>query len=143
MAMSKRRARTKQTSMWVFTAGLPRSAAHPFYARLNQILHQHDFDGDVEGLCPRFYADVGRPGVPPGRYFRLLLIGYFEGLDAERAIACRAADSFGLREFLGLVLRKKQGSNDDWTHPHDPDARITKMKDRRAHLPTKRAARVA
>jgi len=51
---------------------LPRSAAHPFYARLNQILDQHDFDGYVEGLCERFYADDGRPGLPPGRYFKLL-----------------------------------------------------------------------
>ena len=90
--------------MWVATEYLPRSAAHPFYARLNQILYQHDFDRFVEGLCERFYADEGRPGLPPGRYFRLLLIGYLEGLDAERAIAWRAADSFALREFLGLVL---------------------------------------
>jgi transposase len=82
----------------------PRRAAHPFYARLNQILDQQDFDGFVEGLCERFYAAEGRPGLPPGRYFRLLLIAYFEGLDAERAIAWRAADSFALREFLGLVL---------------------------------------
>ena len=59
---------------------------HPFYARLNQILEQHDFDGFVEGLCERFYADEGRPGLPPGRYFRLLLIGYFEGLDAVLSI---------------------------------------------------------
>ncbi len=86
--MGKRRRRPKQTSM-----------------RLNQVLDKADFDGDVEGLCQRFYADeVGRPGLPPGCYFRLLLIGYFEGLDAERAIAWRAADSFALREFLGLVL---------------------------------------
>ena len=216
--------------MWVATQDLPRSAGHPFYARLNQILDQHDFDGFVEELCQRFYADEGRPGLPPGRYFRLLLIGYFEGLDAERAIAWRAQDSFALREFLGLVLpeappdhstisrtrrlidvetheavftwmlqrladaglvkgktvgidattleanaalrsivrrdtgesyeafltklaqasgietptradlarldrkRKKKGSNDDWTHPHDPDAKITKMKDGRTHL---------
>src|SRR5688572_3909966 len=91
--------------MWVATEDLPRSAAHPFYRRLNQIFDQDDFDGYVEGLCQRFYADeVGRPGLPPGRYFRLLLIGYFEGLDAERAIAWRAADSLALREFLGLVL---------------------------------------
>jgi transposase len=230
MAMGKRKRRAKQASMWVATQDLPRSAAHPFYARLNQILDQHDFDQFVEGLCERFYADEGRPGLPPGRYFRLLLIGYFEGLDAERAIAWRAADSFALREFLGLVLqeappdhstisrtrrlidlethegvftwmlqrladaglvkgktvgvdattleanaallsivrrdtgdsyaefltklaqasgigtptradlaridrtRKKKGSNDDWTHPHDPDAKITKMKDGRTHL---------
>ena len=84
--------------MWVATQDLLRSAAHPFYARLNQVLDQHDFDGFVEGLCERFYAEEGRPGLPPGRYFRLQLIGYFEGLDAERAIAWRAADSFALRE---------------------------------------------
>jgi len=231
MAMGKRRRHAKQASMWVATQDLPRSAAHPFYARLNQILDQHDFDRYVEGLCQPFYADeVGRPGLPPGRYFRLVLIGYFEGLNAERAIAWRAADSFALREFLGLVLpeappdhstisrtrrlidletheavftwmlqrladaglvkgktvgvdattleanaalrsivrrdtgesyqdflmqlaqasgietptradlaridrkRKKKGSNDDWTRPHDPDAKITKMKDGRTHL---------
>jgi transposase len=104
MAMGKRKRHAKQASMWVATDDLPRSAAHPFYARLNQILDQHDFDGFVKGLCERFYADEGRPGLPPGRYFRLLLIGYFEGLDAERAIAWRAADSFALREFLGLVF---------------------------------------
>jgi transposase len=86
MAMGKRRRHSKQTSMWVTTQDLPHSAAHPFYARLNQILDQHDFDRYVEGLCERFYPDDGRPGLPPGRYFRLLLIGYFEGLDAERAI---------------------------------------------------------
>src|SRR5256714_3323638 len=199
--------------------------------RLNQILDKADFDGYVESRCQRFYADeVGRPGLPPGRYFRLLLIGYFEGLDAERAIAWRAADSFAVREFLGLALpeappdhstisrtrrlidlethqavftwilqrladaglvkgktigidattleanaalrsivrrdsgatyqdfltqlaqasgidtptredlaridrkRPKKGSNDDWTHPLDPDAKITKMKDGRTHL---------
>jgi len=68
--------------MWVATQDLPRSTAHPFYARLNQIFDQHDFDGFVEGLCERFYADEGRPGLPPGRYFRLPQIGYFEGLDA-------------------------------------------------------------
>ena len=83
--MGKRSRHAKQASMWVATQDLPRSAAHPFYARLNQILEQHGFDGYVEGLCERFYADDGRPGLPPGRYFRLLLIGYFEGLDAERA----------------------------------------------------------
>ena len=90
--------------MWVATQDLPRSAAHPFYTRLNQVFDEHGFDPYVERLCERFYADEGRPGLPPGRYFRLLLIGYFEGLDAERAIAWRAADSFALREFLGLVL---------------------------------------
>jgi hypothetical protein len=60
MAMGKRRRHAKHASMWVATQDLPRSAAHPFYARLNQILDQHDFDGFVEGLCERFYADDGR-----------------------------------------------------------------------------------
>ena len=102
MAMGKRRRHAKQASMWVATEDLPRSAAHPFYRRLNQIFDQDDFDEDVEGLCQRFYADeVGRPGLPPGRYFRLLLIGYFEGLDAERAIAWRAADSLRSASFSG------------------------------------------
>jgi transposase len=104
MAMGKRKRQAKQASMWVATQDLQRSAAHPFYTRLNQTLDQYDYDGFVEGLCERFYADEGRPGLPPGRYFRLLLIGYCEGLDAERAIAWCAADSFALREFLGLVL---------------------------------------
>src|ERR671910_2135383 len=105
MAMGKRRRRPKQASMWVATQDLPRSAAHPFYTRLNQILDTADFDGHVETVCQRFYADeVGRPSLPPGRYFRMLLLGYFEGLDSERAIAWRAADSLAIRSFLGLGL---------------------------------------
>ena len=83
-----------------------RTAAHPFYTRLNHIFDEHHFDEYVEALCQRFYADDGRPGLAPGRYFRLLLIGYFvEGLDAERAIAWRAADSFVLREFSAWCCR--------------------------------------
>ena len=66
MAMGKRRGHAKQASMWVATQDLPRSAAHPFYARLDQILEQHGFDGYVEGLCERFYADDGRQGCHPG-----------------------------------------------------------------------------
>ena len=229
--MGKQRRRATQASMWVATQDLPRSAAHPFYRRLNQILERAAFDAYVERLCRRFYADeVGRPGLAPGRYFRMLLLGYFEGLDSERAIAWRAADSLSVRSFLGLELheappdhstvsrtrrlidiethqavftwvlqrlaaanlvkgktigidattleanaalrsivrrdtgegyeefltrlaqasgiatptredvarldrqRKHQGSNDDWQHPYDPDAKITKMKDGRTHL---------
>lgn len=217
--------------MWVATADLPASAGHPFYTRLNRILDAAEFDAFVEAQCAAFYAPVmGRPGLAPGRYFRLLLLGYFEGLDSERAIAWRAADSLSVRGFLGLALdeaapdhstisrtrrrldvetheavftwllqrladaglvkgttvgidattleanaalrsivrrdtgetyqafltqlakasgietptradlaridrkRKKKGSNDDWTHPQDPDAKITKMKDGRTHL---------
>jgi transposase len=114
MAMGKRRRRPKQPSMWVATQDLPRTAAHPCYTRRNQILDKADFDGNVESLCQRFYADeIGRPGLPPGRYFRLLVIDYFEGLDAERANPWRAEDSFALREFLGLG-RGAAGSFDDF-----------------------------
>ena len=80
--------------MWVPTADLPKSAGHPFYERLNRVLDDAGFDAFVEAQCASFYADgVGRPSLAPGRYFRLLLLGYFEGLDSERAIAWRAADS--------------------------------------------------
>ena len=229
MAMGKR-TRRRQPTMWVATTDLL-AASHPFYRPLNRLLREHGFDDFAETECARFYADtMGRPGLPPGIYFRLLLIGYFEGIDSERGIAWRAADSLALRQFLGVGLdeappdhstisrtrrlidleaheavftwmlqrladaglvkgktvgidattleanaalrsivrrdtgksyhdfltklaqvsgietptradvaridrqRKKKGSNDDWTHPHDPDAKITKMKDGRTHL---------
>ena len=225
------RTRERQPPLWVATTELPTAASHPFYTRLNQLLRAHGFDDFTEGQCARFYADrMGRPGLAPGIYFRLLMVGYFEGLDSERGIAWRAADSLTLRDFLGVALpeappdhttiartrrlidlethravftwvlqrlgeaglvkghvlgvdattleanaamrsivrrdtgedyqayvkrllveqgverptaedvrrfdedRKKKGSNDDWTSPADPDARITKMKDGRTHL---------
>ena len=228
--MGKRK-RERQPGMWVAATDFPTAASHPFYTRLNQLLREHGFDDFAETQCATFYADtMGRPGLPPGIYFRLLLIGYFEGIDSERGIAWRAADSFALRDFLGVGLeepppdhstisrtrrlialethravftwilqclgtaglikgktigidattleanaalrsivrrdsgesyeefltqlakasgigtptradlaridrkRKRKGSNDDWTHPHDPDAKITKMKDERTHL---------
>jgi transposase len=217
--------------MWVAVSELPKSVSHPFYEKLNGLLAEHGFDEFVEAQCRPFYAEkMGRPSLAPGQYFRLLLLGYFEGLDSERGIAWRAADSSGVRAFLGLGLteaapdhstisrtrrlidldthravftwilqclgiaglikgktlaidattleanaalrsivrrdtgetynefltklaqasgietptradlakldrkRNKKGSNEDWEHPHDPDARITKMKDGRTHL---------
>ena len=229
MAMGKRT--SEQAPMFVAATDLPVSPGHPFYGRLNTILDAAGFDRFAEEQCQPFYAPVlGRPSLPPGRYFRLLLVGYFEGLDSERGIAWRAADSLAIRTFVGLGLemaapdhstmsrtrrlidvethelvfawilsvlaehgllrgktigidattleanaalrsivrrdtgatyqkfltqlaqasgietptredlaridrkRKKKGSNDDWTHPHDPDAKITKMKDGRTHL---------
>jgi transposase len=104
MAMGKR-PRDRQLTMWVPTTDLPTSASHPFYARLNQLLHDRGFDDFAEARCAAFYATtMGRPGLAPGIYFRLLLVGYFEGLDSERAIAWRAADSLTLRDFLGLAF---------------------------------------
>ena len=228
--MGKRK-RVRQPPLWVATTELPTAAGHPFYARLNELLRAHGFDDFAETQCAGFYAStMGRPGLAPGIYFRLLMIGYFEGLDSERGIAWRAADSLTLRDFLGVTLpdappdhttiartrrlidlethravftwvlqrlgeaglvkgqvvgvdattleanaamrsivrrdtgegyqafltqlavtsgietptradltrvdrtRKKKGSNDDWTSPADPDAKITKMKDGRTHL---------
>ena len=89
--------------MWVATRKLPRSPRHPFYERLNQVLEKAGFDAFVETRCARFNADgIGRPSLRPGRYFRMLLVGYFEGLNSERGIAWRVADSMSLRAFLGL-----------------------------------------
>jgi transposase len=231
MAMGRRKKRIRQEELWTPTAALPMGASHPFYKRLNQILDEKKFDEYVEAICERFYADeVGRPGLAPGIYFRLLMVGYFEGIDSERGIAWRASDSLSIRSLVRIGLdesvpdhstisrtrrlmdvethqavfqwvlralaekkllkgntigvdattleanaalrsivrrdtgesyeefltrlakesgietptreqlakldrkRPKKGSNDDWTHPHDPDARITKMKDGRTHL---------
>src|SRR2546422_7790442 len=230
MAMGRKRKRPQDT-MWVATSDLPRSPGHPFYKRLNQVLAANSFDPFVEAACRGFYATtMGRPSLPPGRYFRLMLLGYFEGLGSERGMAWRAADSLAIRSFLDLELdeaapdhstisrtrrlidaethqrvftwvlerlakgnllvgktigidattleanaamrsivrrdtaasyeeflkglakasgiktttraalarldrrRKKKASNDDWTSPSDPDAKITKMKDGRTHL---------
>src|SRR5881275_3368447 len=231
MAMGRKARQGRQEAIWIAQTDLPRTVAHPFYEQLNRLLEERSFDEWVEQQCTRFYAErMGRPSLAPGRYFRLLLIGYFEGIDAERGIAWRAADSLALRDFLGVGLdeappdhstisrtrrlidlethravftwvlqclstaglvkgktigidattleanaalrsivrrdsgesyeefltklakasgigtptradlaridrkRKRKGSNDDWTHPHDPDAKITKMKDGRTHL---------
>jgi len=103
MAMGKRK--SEQTLMWVPTTELPVSPGHPFYAKLNALLDEASFDRFAETECRQFYAPVmGRPSLPPGRYFRLLLVGYFEGLDSERGIAWRAADSLAVRQFVGLGL---------------------------------------
>jgi len=229
MAMGTRR--EHQEVLWIASCTLARPASHPFYERLNELLSKHDFDRFVEEKCRRFYAaTMGRPGLAPGIYFRLLLLGYFEGIDSERGIAWRAGDSLSIREFVGIPLnegtpdhttisrtrrlidvethrqvfhwilelladaglvkgkrigidattleanaalrsivrrdngqsyeeflkelaqesgiatptredlaradrkRKKKGSNEEWVNPHDPDARITKMKDGSTHL---------
>src|SRR5215203_6736384 len=231
MAMGRRTDRTRTPGLWIASHELPPTGGHPFYQRLNQVLDAHAFDEFVEAQCAAFYADTrGRPSLTPGTYFRLLLIGYFEGIDSERGIAWRTADSLALRGFLGLGLdemppehstisrtrrlidlethravftwmlqvlatadlvkgktigidattleanaalrsivrrdsgetyedfltrlaqasgietptraelarfdrkRPKKGRNKEWRHPHDPDARITKMKDGRTHL---------
>jgi transposase len=230
MAMGKRK-QGRQGSFWVATDHLASAAGHPFYVRLNVLLSAEGFDRFVESECESFYSDsTGRPSIPPGVYFRMLMIGYFERIDSERGICWRCGDSLSLRSFLGLSLgervpdhsslsrirsrlpmeahqsvfqwildllvkhglvsgktlgvdattleanaamrsivrrdtgetyeafltdlakasgietptrqdlaridrkREGKGSNDDWTHPQDPDAEIVKMKDGRTHL---------
>jgi transposase len=104
MAMGKRR-REAQQEFWIPTQDLPQAPGHPFYEKVNAILEHEGFDRFVERRCSKFYADrVGRPSLPPAVYFRLLLVGYFEGIDSERGIAWRVADSMGLRRFLGYEL---------------------------------------
>ena len=94
-----------QESLWIATQELPRTKGHVFYERVNRILEENRFDRFAEQACQKFYAPVmGRPGVALGVYFRMLLVGHFEGLDSERGIAWRCADSLSLREFLGIGL---------------------------------------
>src|ERR1035437_3398880 len=230
MSMGRRKPAI-QSQMFIAISDLPSTAGHPFYEKLNQALRAIEFDRQVEAQCLEFYKEsVGRKSIPPGVYFRMLLIGYFEGIDSERGIAWRVADSLSLRRFLGYDLhsetpdhsslsrirwrldsdthalvfkmvllalqqagliqgktigvdattleanaamrsivrrdtgqsyqdyleqlaknagidnptrsdlakldkhRKGKGSNEQWEHPHDKDARITKMKDGRTHL---------
>ncbi len=117
----------EQPPLWVATSDLPTSPGHPFYARLNTILEAEGFDRFVEDQCRRFYAPVmGRPGLEPGRYVRLLLIGYFEGLDSERGIAWRAADSLAVRRFLRLGL--EEGAPD-----HSTISRTRRLIDLETH----------
>jgi transposase len=231
MAMGTRKKRQRQHELWMAASEVVQTPANAFYDQLNGVLENRRFDKAVEHLCRRYYkGPYGRPSLVPGVYFRMLLIGYFEGLDSERGIAWRVADSLSLRRFLGYALdestpdhstlsrtrrliwvethkavfrwvlkvlvehglikgqtvsvdattleanaalksivrrdsgqkydeylkelataegienptreqlarfdrkRKKKGSNDEWKHPQDPDARITKMKDGRTHL---------
>jgi transposase len=106
MAMGKRR-EERQETLFVATDRLPKTAGHPFYQRLNGLLAEAGFDAWVEGRCRQYYEmdeRRGRPSIAPGIYFRMLLVGYFEGIDSQRGIAWRCADSLGLRLFLGLAL---------------------------------------
>ena len=105
MAMGKRKQR--QEALFVMTEGLPKSAGHPFYQRLNALLAEAEFDHWIERRCQQYYQQAekrGQPSIPPGVYFRMLLVGYFEGIDSQRGIAWRCADSLSLRQFLGIPL---------------------------------------
>ena len=104
MAIGKRK-NGQQEELWIPSVDLVKGPGHPFYQRVNKLLAEADFDEFVEDLCAKFYAgNVGRPGLAPGIYVRMLLVGYFEGISSERGIAWRCADSLALRSFLGLTL---------------------------------------
>src|SRR4051795_12278194 len=98
----------RQGDLMVTWSEMPRSPGHVFYDRLQQVLVGAGFDGFVEEACRAYYArTMGAPSVPPGRYFRMHMVGYFEGLASERGIAWRCSDSMSLRDFLRLENREK------------------------------------
>ena len=108
MAMGTRKRRERQQDLWIASTDIVQTPANVFYDRLNEILDRRQFDRCVEHLCRRYYeGPYGRPSIAPGVYFRMLLIGYFEGLDSERGIAWRTADSLSLRKFLNYALDEK------------------------------------
>ena len=98
----------RQGDLMVSWSEMPRAPGHVFYDRLQKILIAADFDGFAEERCRPFYAArMGAPSVPPGRYFRMHLVGYFEGIDSERGLEWRCSDSLSLREFLRLESRDR------------------------------------
>jgi transposase len=107
MAMGTREMRQRQEQLW-YGGELPTAPGHPFYKRLNEVLDKAKFDRFCEKSCAGFYhRKLGRPSLPPGQYFRIMVIGFFEGLDSERGIAWRLADSLTLRQFLSIGLDEK------------------------------------
>src|SRR5664280_2686201 len=127
MAMGTRKQREKQEDIWIAHTELASAPGHPFYQRLNELLEAEGFDEFVEGRCAQFYAaKYGRPSLTPGIYFRSLLIRYFEGIDSERGIAWRLADSLALRRFVGIGL-------DEYTPDHSTISRTRRLIDLDTH----------
>lgn len=118
MALGKRK--DEQQEMWVPTTSLPKSQGHVFYRKLNEVFAAAGFDRWVQDLCRPYYdTHIGRPSIPPGVYFRMLLVGYFEGLGSQRGIAWRCADSLSLREFLGVPLMEDTPDHSSLTRVRD------------------------
>ena len=125
--MGTRKQREKQEGIWIAHADLASAPGHPFYQKLNELLEAEGFDEFVETRCAKFYAaKFGRPSLTPGIYFRSLLIGYFEGIGAERGIAWRLADSLALRRFVGIAL-------DEYTPDHSTISRTRRLIDLDTH----------
>jgi transposase len=126
MAMGTRKMRERQPDLW-YGGELPTAPGHPFYKRLNEVLDNAQFDSFCETACAHFYHHkLGRPSLPPGQYFRIMMIGFFEGLDSERGIAWRLADSLTLRQFLSIALDEK-------TPDHVTISRTRRLMDGETH----------
>src|SRR6266508_2884843 len=127
MAMGTRKHRERQEELWVTHTELAKGPGHPFYQRLSEFLDSEKFDAFAEQQSHRFYHQkLGRPSLPPGMYFRLMMIGFFEGLDSERGIAWRVADSLTLRQFLQIGL-------DEATPDHSTISRTRRLIDVETH----------
>jgi transposase len=117
MALGKRK--REEQAAWVATSDLPKSPGHPFYKGLNRLLAEAGFDEWLESLCGPFYsADRGRESIPPGVYFRMILVGYFEGIGSQRGIAWRCSDSRSLAEFLGVPLHEETPDHSSLSRIH-------------------------
>ena len=118
MALGKRK--SEQQAAWVATTELPKSPGHPFYKQLNKLLAEAGFDEWLETLCAPYYsADSGRDSIPPGVYFRMILVGYFEGISSQRGIAWRCSDSRSLAEFLGVPIQKETPDHSSLSRIHE------------------------
>ncbi len=126
MAMGEDRSESGQGEFWIETQSLAKAPGHPFYQRLSKILKERGFNAFASGACEKFYKAGGRPSVPPPIYFRMLMIGYFEGLDSERRIAWLCSDSHSLHEFLGYSLTEE-------TPDHSTLSRIRSRIDLETH----------
>jgi transposase len=116
MALGRRK--QERQEMWVATTDLPKSPGHPFYRRLNELLAEAGFDRWIEERCQSYYAGEGRPSIPPGTYFRMILVGYFEGIGSQRGIAWRCSDSRSLAEFLGYGPTEATPDHSSLTRVH-------------------------
>lgn len=117
MALGKRK--NEQQGLWVATTELPKSPGHPFFQKLNDVLAEAQFDRWIEKRCEPYYAaKIGRPSIPPGVYFRMILVGYFEGIASQRGIAWRCSDSRSLAEFLGVPADKETPDHSSMTRVH-------------------------
>ena len=110
-----RRNEERQAEFWIATQQLPSSPGHVFYRKLNELLAAANFDEWIETLCEPYYAKSGRPGIPPGVYFRMLLVGYFEGIGSQRGIAWRCSDSLSIRKFLGIPATEESPDHSSLT----------------------------